>query len=114
MQTVLPSYLESSLSALTRNQEQLREQMARALKGDPLGAIEEQTRRNMELFSEAMRMWMPFGGGPPVERRNGSAGDKDKIGDKDKNEEGRAEEIENLRRQIGDMQRTIETIARRK
>ncbi len=108
MQTVLPSYLESSLSAFTRNQEQLREQMARALKGDPLGAIEEQTRRNMEMFSEAMRLWMPFGGGPPAERRNGSAD----TGNKD--EEGRAEEIENLRRQIGDMQKTIETIARRK
>src|SRR4028119_1560048 len=58
MQTVLPSYLESSLASFARNQEQLREQMARALKGDALGAIEEQTRRNMDMFSEAMRMWM--------------------------------------------------------
>jgi polyhydroxyalkanoate synthesis repressor PhaR len=110
MQTVLPSYLESSLSSFTRNQDQLREQMARALKGDPLGAIEEQTRRNMDMFSEAMRMWMPFAGGPPVDRGDGPVRDKDKAS----NEEGRAEEIESLRKQIGDMQKTIETIARRK
>ena len=63
MQTVLPTYLESSLSAFTRNQDELREQMARALKGDALGVMEEQTRRNMEMFSEAMRMWMPFAAG---------------------------------------------------
>ena len=106
MQSVLPSYLESSLSAFTRNQEQLREQMARALKGDALGAIEEQTRRNMEMFSEAMRMWMPFGGGAP---QGDGGGERNK-----KDEAGRAEEIENLRRQISDMQKTIETIARRK
>ena len=37
MQTLLPTYLESSLSAFTRNQDKLREQMARALKGDALG-----------------------------------------------------------------------------
>ncbi len=106
MQSVLPSYLESSLSAFTRNQDQLREQMARALKGDALGAIEEQTRRNMEMFSEAMRMWIPFPGAAPVERGNGGAESKNK-------DEGRSEEIESLRRQISDMQKTIETIAKK-
>jgi polyhydroxyalkanoate synthesis repressor PhaR len=60
---LLPTYLESSLSAFTRNQDKLREQMTRALSGDALGVMEEQTRRNMEMFSEAMRMWMPFGQG---------------------------------------------------
>ena len=47
-----------SLEAFTRNQDKLREQMARAFSGDALGVMEEQTRRNMEMFSEAMRMWM--------------------------------------------------------
>ena len=60
VQTLLPTYLESSISAFTRNQDQLREQMTRALSGDALGLMGEHTRRNMEMFSEAMKMWMPF------------------------------------------------------
>jgi polyhydroxyalkanoate synthesis repressor PhaR len=63
MQTLLPTYLEGSLASFTRNQEQLREQMARAFQGDALGMMEEQTRRNMEMFSEAMRLWAPFSAG---------------------------------------------------
>ena len=59
MGAVLPSYLESSLAAFTRNQDELREQMSRALKGD-FTLVEDQARRSMEMFSEAMRMWMPF------------------------------------------------------
>ena len=107
MQSVLPSYLESSLAAFTRNQDQLREQVERALKGDPLGAIEEQTRRNMDMFNEAMRMWMPYAPGKASEpAKAAEAGPGD--------EKRRDEEIESLRRQIGDMQKTIETIARRR
>ena len=108
MQAVLPSYLESSLASFTRNQEQLREQMTRALKGNPLGAIEEQTRRNMDMVSEAMRMLMPFAPGVPAPGGPGNQGSQDpKKGSADR------EEIEALRRQLGEMQKTIDTIARR-
>ena len=108
MQTVLPSYLESSLASFTRNQEQLREQMTRALKGDPLGAIEEQTRRNMEMFSEAMRLMIPFAPGAASQAGAGHQGSQNtKKGSADR------DEIEALRRQLGEMQKTIDTIAGR-
>jgi polyhydroxyalkanoate synthesis repressor PhaR len=103
--TVLPSYLESSLSSFTRNQDQLREQMARALKGDALGLIEEQTRRNMEMFSEAMRLWTPFKPGASPGGAPGEPAAKPPA---------REEEIDALRRQLGEMQKTIDTIAGRK
>jgi polyhydroxyalkanoate synthesis repressor PhaR len=117
MQTVLPSYLESALTSFTRNQDQLREQMTRAFKGDAIGLIEEHTRRNMELFSEAMRMWVPFAaagktGGPGGAQNAASSTDID--GGKTRGEGAEAEEIEALRRQLGEMQKTIETIAQRK
>jgi polyhydroxyalkanoate synthesis repressor PhaR len=110
MQAILPSYLESSLTSFTRNQEQLRAQMARAFTGDALGLIEDQTRRNMEMFSEAMRMWMPFsaGGNAGAPRNSGGAGES---GAKS---EARDKEIESLRRQLAEMQKTIESIAGRK
>lgn len=111
VQSILPSYLESSLSAFTRNQDQLREQMSRALKGDALGLIDLQTRRNMELFAEAMRMWKPFiPGGAAAGLGAAPAADSAT----ETKEAGRDDEIEGLRRQIGDMQKAIETIARRK
>ena len=108
MQAVLPSYLESSLSSFTRNQEQLREQLGRALKGDALGWIEEQTRRNMEMFSEAMRMWTPFKAGL------GRPGDAASAGGTEPSPPARDEELDALRRQLGEMQKTIDTIAGRK
>ena len=115
MQTVLPSYLESALTSFSRNQDQLREQMTRAFKGDAIGLIEEHTRRNMELFSEAMRMWVPFAaagkavapGGP---QSAAAPGDETNV----KKEAAAEEEIEALRRQLGEMQKTIEAIAQRK
>ncbi len=110
MQTVLPTYLETSLAAFTRNQGELREQLARALKGDPLGAIEEQTRRNMETFSEAMRMWMPFAAGGTG---SDSAGTSAGAAKKAKSGAGE-EELDSLRRQLAEMQKTLETIAGRK
>ena len=110
MQTLLPTYLESSLSAFTRNQDQLREQMARALSGDAIGVIGEQTRRNMEMFSEAMRMWMPFapGGAIPATGQNpgGAPGAAKPAGNE--------KEIDALRRQLSEMQKTLDTIAGRK
>jgi polyhydroxyalkanoate synthesis repressor PhaR len=104
VQTILPSYLETALAAFTRNQDELREQMGRAFQGEAFGVLEEQARRNMEMFSEAMRMWMPFAGNP------GAPGARPPPSEP----AAREAEIDALRRQIGEMQKTIETIARRK
>jgi polyhydroxyalkanoate synthesis repressor PhaR len=109
MQAVLPSYLECSLRSFAKNQDELREQMGRAFKGDAIGLMEEQTRRNVEMFSEAMRMWMPFGAGTLP----GAAPDRGGAGNAAKSGAARHDEIEALRRQLAEMQKTIDTIARR-
>lgn len=73
MQAVVPSYLEHSINAFVAEQEKIRETMAQSLGGNPLGAaaamgdaMQEQTRRNMEMFqkamSNAMTMFVPFSG----------------------------------------------------
>jgi polyhydroxyalkanoate synthesis repressor PhaR len=65
MQGFLPAYLEMSMESFARGQEQLREQYARAFGGKtPMAAFEEQTRQNMALFQQAVRMWAPFVGAP--------------------------------------------------
>lgn len=104
MQALVPSYLESSLSAFTRDQDKLREQMSMALQGEGLELMEEQARRNVEMFSEAMRMWMPFA------EAAGAKAEPDQPSEETAKGEG---EIEALRRQLQEMQKTIETIARK-
>jgi polyhydroxyalkanoate synthesis repressor PhaR len=61
MQKLVPSYLEFSIDMLTREQAKFREQMNGAMPGHAFEAIEEQVRRNSELFERAMRMFTPFG-----------------------------------------------------
>ena len=106
MQSLLPSYLETSLSAFTRDQDKLREQMTKALKGEGFGLMEEQARRNVEMFSEAMRMWMPFAGTASAGAETGP----DQSSEEAANDAG---EIEALRRQLQEIQKTIETIAKK-
>ena len=107
MQAVLPSYLECSLRSFAKNQDALREQMQRAFKGDALGLMEEQTRRNMEMFNEAMRMWAPFalpGEAAAARNTGGAAGESKKASARDA-------ELDALRRQLAEMQKTIDTMA---
>lgn len=68
MQMVVPSFLEHSMKAFSDQQTQMREQMTRAF-GDssltrnlqaPMQLVEEQVRRNTELFNHAMQMFSPF------------------------------------------------------
>ena len=110
MQALLPTYLETSLAAFTRNQDQLREQMTRALSGDAMGVLGEQARHNMDMFSEAMRMWMPF---PPGGANSGNAQSTTSAPGAAKSEASE-KEIDALRRQLSEMQKTLDSIAGRK
>ena len=60
MQMLVPRYLEVSLESLTREQEKFRSQMAQAFGATGFGPLEEQVRRNMEMFEKAFGMFAPF------------------------------------------------------
>src|SRR5712691_5651830 len=60
MQMLVPRFLEASIESLTREQGKFREQMAQAFGVGNLGTIEEQVRRNMEIFQRTMAMFAPF------------------------------------------------------
>lgn len=69
MQMVVPSFLEQSMVAFAKEQERFRDQMQQAMVKTPLDminittpikAMEDQTRRNVEMFQNAMRMFTPF------------------------------------------------------
>jgi polyhydroxyalkanoate synthesis repressor PhaR len=109
MQMVVPSFLEQSMIAFAKEQERFREQMKSAMgKGPmemmkmatPMKAIEEQTRRNIELFQNAMRMFTPF----PT---NGSPPPTTEPGRKDSE---KSDELSELKQQIAAMQRKIDSM----
>jgi len=99
MQMVVPKYLEQSIETLTREQEKFRKQIAGALSGTPFAPLEEQVRRNMELFQQ---MFQPFGA------RTGSS-EPEKVpepaGDEGNN-------IDDLRRQMKEMQERLDRMSK--
>lgn len=60
MQSFVPSYLEMSLDAFSRQGERVREQMAGAFGAAPGFALfDEQVKQNLALFERAMKMFTP-------------------------------------------------------
>src|ERR1700724_1407216 len=57
---LVPRYLEVSIESLTREQEKFRQHMSQAFGAGPFGALEDQVRRNMEMFERAFAMFAPF------------------------------------------------------
>ena len=109
MQMVVPSFLEQSMMAFAKEQERFREQMKDAIGKSPMEmmnittpmkAIEEQTRRNVELFQNAMRMFTPF---PPQTTQDTT--EEDVAGDK-------PDDLQDLKDQIAAMQRKLDQMGR--
>ena len=102
MQMLVPRYLEVSIDSFTREQEKFRQQMAQAFGGSPFGALEEQVRRNMEMFERAFTMFTPF-----VRREQQTAPESGKsqssVSDDD--------EIHDLKRQMEAMQKRLDRLS---
>ena len=100
MQALVPSYLEFSMNNLSQEQQKLRDQMSQAFGAGAFQAMEEQVRKNMSFFTEAMRMFAPFAqGGPGVPGSNAPS-----------QAEG-ASDLDALKRQMADMQAKLDKLA---
>jgi polyhydroxyalkanoate synthesis repressor PhaR len=102
MQMLVPRYLEVSIDSFTREQEKFRQQMAQAFGAGPFAPIEDQVRRNMEMFERAFSMFTPFA------RREQQA----------MTEAGKAQtsategaEIHDLKRQMEEMQKRLDRLS---
>ncbi|HEX2654861.1 MAG TPA: polyhydroxyalkanoate synthesis repressor PhaR [Xanthobacteraceae bacterium] len=97
MQMLVPRYLEASIDSLTREQEKFRDQMTHAFGAGPFAPLEEQVRRNMEMFERTFSMFAPFA------RREDQQNDQDKA--------PRAPgEIDDLKRQLAEMQKRLDRL----
>jgi polyhydroxyalkanoate synthesis repressor PhaR len=105
MQMLVPRYLEVSIDSLTREQQKFRDQMAQAFGGSPFGALEDQVRRNMEMFERAFAMFTPFA------RREAQASEADKDKPVPGGGSGGGGEIDDLKRQVEDMRKQLDRLS---
>ncbi len=140
MQSMVPKYLEYSMDALDRDQDKFRA-LSEAMTGGlvkgalpgaipgalgkgTLTAIEERTRRNMEMFTSAMQMFNPFavlqeqgrtqGLGPKPEQGSGSTQDPAPTAASASapEPEPAEDDLSALKRQMREMQARLESLSR--
>lgn len=113
MQMIVPSFLEQSMTAFAKEQERFREQMKAAfgktpmdvMRMAPIKVLEDQTRRNIELFQNAMRMFTPFPvGGTSAAPAQPDAARKDPASEK-------SDDLLELKAQIAAMQKKIDSLS---
>jgi polyhydroxyalkanoate synthesis repressor PhaR len=103
MQMVVPRYLEQSIDALTREQEKFRKQLTTTFSMTPFAPLEEHVRRNMEMFERTFSMFKPF-----AAPRTGTVAEPEKVPELAADDDN----IDELRRQMKDMQERLERMSK--
>ncbi len=106
MQAFVPSYLEYSIDSLSREQEKFRQQMVNSLGGEPFRAMEEQTRLNMAMFQQAMKMFNPFAAAGMA----GAEPPREKPAEPQPPTARSPDDIRALKEQLEQMQRQLDTL----
>jgi polyhydroxyalkanoate synthesis repressor PhaR len=104
MQMLVPSYLEFSIERLTTDSQKFRDQFEAAFSVTPLAnptrqmfqTMEEQARKNMVMFREALDMFSPFGA-------NSADQSKPAAGD----------ELTEMRAQLAEMKKRIDSLTQK-
>ena len=104
MQAFVPGYLEMSLDSLTREQGKFRDQLMESWGADPVKAIQEQTQRNMAMFSDAMKMFNPFAAAMTM------PGTKPEAPKATASSAQQQNDFQTLKEQLAAMQRKIDTM----
>ncbi len=105
MQGVLPSYLEMSLDSFKNQQEQMRGQFSKAFGAAPgAGILDEAVKRNMALFTDAMKMWPGFGALTPGARAAATAATEPRSATA-------ADPLAEMRRQMDEMRNQLDKLS---
>jgi polyhydroxyalkanoate synthesis repressor PhaR len=107
MQMMVPRYLEVSLDSLTKEQEKFRQQVSQALGMGGFGGIEDQVRRNMEMFERTFAMFAPFARGQAGSGSAAAASAASSSAESEKTAEKPSDDINELKRQMEEMQQRL-------
>jgi polyhydroxyalkanoate synthesis regulator protein len=116
IERMVPIYLQVSLDTLAKEQERFRKSFADAF--TPAGAFEayqEQARKNLAMFEQAMSMFSPFAR-PPAARPGAPEGGSPAAPEPAKTEPAatapRSDDISELKSQLAAMQAKLEELSR--
>lgn len=99
VQGFVPGYLDASMEAFTKNQDELRDQMQGAMSGSPaMAGFDALAWQNMEWFDSAMRMFTPS---------TGSDAGKAETTPESPNQEAADVELGDLKTQLAQMQEQL-------
>lgn len=107
MQALVPRYLEFSMDNLTKEQNQFREQMAKAFSGGAFGnagamdAIQAQTRANMAMFTDAFRMFNPFTAMAAVKEQDAA-----------QQPQAKGDDFSDLKRELNEMRERLDKLSK--
>ena len=105
LQFLVPRYLEQSMEAFGRNQEQMRSYMKESFGGMfPFDRFQEMSKQNIAFFEQAMRMWSPFRAGQPGAAPEAAASAPAKPEDK-------GNDLDDLKSQMQALQKQLESLA---
>jgi len=96
MQMLVPRYLDISIENFSKDQEKFRDQFSKTFGGvgfGGFGALEDQVRRNMDIFDRTLKMFLPNGRAEPAQA-----------------EPEQATDLDDLRRQVADMQKRLDRL----
>jgi len=117
LQTMVPGYLDSTMTAFCHNREQIRQHLAETL-GDanPFRQMEELGQQNMAMFRKAFGMFTPFTGAGTDATTDSGAGDSDAGRQAQPAPEQPAGgdgggELDSLRQQLARMQRQLDRLS---
>jgi len=117
LQSLVPRYLDHSMTSFAGNQEQMRSYMQNAFDGIfPFGSLEDMSKQNMAMVEQAMRMFSPFGEGKgeapsastPKEPAAAAKAAKTEDKAEDKAEDNKLDE---LKRQIEALQQQVASLS---
>jgi polyhydroxyalkanoate synthesis repressor PhaR len=104
LQFLVPRYLEQSMEAFGKNQEQMRAYMKESFGGMfPFDRFQEMSKQNIAFFEQAMKMWSPFRAGQP-----GAASEAAPSAAKP---EPKSNDLDDLKSQMQALQKQLETLA---
>ena len=102
---LVPRYLEHSMQAFHRNEEQMRQYMHSALDGlFPFQSIEEVSKKNVAMFEQTLKMFSPFYPGATDESGNASGTSSAPV----------TTPMEELQKRLNIMQQQLDELSRAK
>lgn len=109
MQGIVPGYLDFSLDNLVKEQDKIRKQMMDSMgvpgMSEGFKGMEEQAKRNMAMFNDAMKMFNPFA--------NAMGGAPNPVPPKaEPQAQSAADELATLKEQMAAMQKKLDTISK--